>query len=92
MARMIRKQVYIESEQDRLLKRRSRELGVSQAALIRRGIEEVARRGPARGFDMKAWEEAHAFMKERAKLQVPQTGRTWTREGLYEERLERLSR
>lgn len=29
-------------------------------------------------------------MKERAKIDVPQTGRTWTRDELYEERLERF--
>jgi hypothetical protein len=88
---MIRKQVYIEPEQEELLKRRSKEMGVSEAALIRRGIDEVARRGPSGGFDRKAWEEELAFMKERAKMRVPQTGRSWTREELYEERLDRLS-
>jgi len=91
MARMIRKQVYIEPEQEELLKRRSRELGVSEAMLIRRGIEEVAQRGPSSVLDRRAWEEALAFMKERAKMKVPQTGRSWTREELYEERLERFS-
>jgi hypothetical protein len=92
MARMIRKQVYIEPEQEDLLKRRSRELGVSEAALIRRGIDEVARRGPPGVFDKKAWEEELAFMEERARMKVPQTGRSWTRDELYEERLERFSR
>jgi len=92
MARMIRKQVYIEPQQEELLKRRSKEMGVSEALLIRRGIDEIARRGLLGGFDRKAWEETLAFMKERAKMQVPQTGRTWTREELYEERLERFSR
>jgi hypothetical protein len=92
MARMIRKQVYIEPGQEDLLKRRARELGVSEAALIRRGIDEVARGGSPAVFDRKAWEEALAFMKERARMKVPQTGRSWTRDELYEERLERFSR
>ena len=92
MARMIRKQVYIEPGQEELLKRRSRELGVSEAALIRRGIDEVAHRGPLAALDREAWKEELAFMKERAKMKVPQTGRGWTREELYEERLERFSR
>ncbi len=91
MTRMIRKQVYIEPEQEDLLKRRSKELGVSEAALIRRGIDEVAHQGPSGVLDKKAWEEALAFMKERAKMKVPQTGRSWTRDELYEERLERFS-
>ncbi|HLF09182.1 MAG TPA: ribbon-helix-helix domain-containing protein [Dehalococcoidia bacterium] len=91
MAKMIRKQVYIEPEQEVMLKRRSRELGVSEAELIRRGIEEVARARVSL-FDPKSWEEALEFMKARAKIEVPQTGRTWTRDELYEERLERFSR
>ncbi len=91
MAKMIRKQVYIEPEQEEMLKRRSRELGVSEAELIRRGIEEVARPRVS-FFDPKLLEEALEFMKARAKIEVPQTGRTWTRDELYEERLERLSR
>ena len=91
MARMIRKQVYIEPEQEELLKRRSRELGVSEAALIRRGIDDIAHEGSSTMFDKRAWKEALAFMKERAKMKVPQTGRSWTRDELYEERLERFS-
>lgn len=83
MARMIRKQVYVEPEQEELLRRRSRELGVSEAALIRRGIDEIAHRGSSTMLDKRAWEEALTFMKERARMKVPQTGRSWTREELY---------
>jgi hypothetical protein len=36
MRRMVRKQVYIEPEQDALLKRRAAQLGVTEAELIRR--------------------------------------------------------
>jgi hypothetical protein len=86
MARMIRKQVYIEPGQEDLLKRRSRELGVSEAALIRRGIDEVAHRSSSAAFDRTAWEEELAFMEERARMKVPRP-RSWTREELYEERL-----
>ena len=43
MRRMVRKQIYIEPEQDKLLKQRARELGISHAELIRRGIDQVAR-------------------------------------------------
>ena len=37
MARMVRKQVYLEARQDAWLKRRAAELGVTEAELIRRG-------------------------------------------------------
>ena len=42
-------------------------------------------------IDLQAWEESKKVIRERMKLKVPQTGRTWTREELYEERLERLT-
>lgn len=85
MSRMVRKQVYIEPEQDRSLKRRARELGVTEAELVRRGIEAVAG-GPALAFaaDHQAWEEELAFMRERMKIVAPQRGRGWTREELYD--------
>lgn len=88
MVRMIRKQVYIEPHQEALLKRCAKEMGVSEAELIRQGIEEIARKQ----LRERAWKEALDFMQERAKIRVPQTGRAWKREELYEERLERLSR
>lgn len=38
---MIRKQLYITREQDRALKRRARALGVSEAELVRRALDEM---------------------------------------------------
>ena len=94
MGRMIRKQVYIEPEQEELLKRRSKELGISEAALIRQAIDRLgpdaaSGKSPAA---RQAWEEELDFIKERMQLRVPQTGRSWTREEIYEERLARYSR
>jgi len=84
MSRMIRKQVYIEAEQEKLLKRWARELGVTEAELVRRGIDQIARPGAWLPLDPKAWEEAKSVIRERMRLRVPQTGRTWTREELYD--------
>lgn len=92
MARMVRKQVYIEPWQDAALKRRAGELGVVEAELIRRGIEHVIRGHVALPPDLKAWEEEKEFIRQRMEMNVPQTGRTWRREELYEERLQRFSR
>ena len=91
MVRMIRKQIYIKPEQDKALHHRSKELGVSEAELIRQYIDDGTAR-PSAAERAKVWQEALAFMKERAKIRVPQTGRTWTRDELYEERFERYSR
>ena len=92
MSRMVRKQIYIEPRQDELLKRRARELGVTEAELIRQAIDEFAHAQASLARKLQVWEEEKAFMQERARMNVPQTGRTWTRDELYEERLERFSR
>lgn len=85
MSRMVRKQVYIEPAQEKLLKRRARELGVTEAELVRRGIEAIANT-PASALirDSEAWEQELSFMAERMNLVVPQTGRRWTREELHD--------
>jgi hypothetical protein len=88
---MVRKQVYIEPAQDERLKRRAKELGVTESELIREGIDLVTkpRRLPE---DEALWQEALAFMRERGRLKVPRGKRTWTREEIYEERLDELAR
>jgi len=93
MGRMVRKQIYIRPEQDGALKHRAKALGVSEADLIRQGLEMVLGRAdaPTDPTD-QAWEEAKRFIQLRMAMKVPQTGRSWTREELYEERLGRFSR
>ena len=92
MSRMIRKQVHVEPRHEEFLKRRSKALGISEAELIRRGIDQLAW-GQVKGqVDRRAWEAAKVFIQQRRSLEAPQTGRTWTREQLYDERVERFSR
>lgn len=90
---MVRKQVYIEPEHEEFLKRRSAELGITEAELIRRAIVRLAAEPmPRVRRDRHAWEEALAFMRERMELKAPQTGRTWTREEIYDYRWDRRHR
>lgn len=82
---MKRKQVYVEEEQERLLKRRSKEIGVSESELIRRGIELACRDTSSLPLDHAAWEEELRFMDKLSKIKVPQAAnRGWTRDELYE--------
>jgi hypothetical protein len=84
MARMVRKQVYIEAEQEAFLKHRARELGVTEADLIRQGIEQL-RCAPIQHYrDEQAWEEEWAFIQERARIPGQGGIRTWTRDELYD--------
>ena len=84
---MVRKQVYIEQRQERLLKRRARELGVPEAALIRRGIDQIGRLPSLYPNREESWRAAKRLIGERMKMRVAQTGRAWRREDLYEQRL-----
>jgi hypothetical protein len=90
MARMVRKQFYITQEQNRLLKRRAKALGVSEAELVRRGVETADEATGAFVPDLAAWAELRRDMEKRARMQAPQTGRGWTRDELYD-RLDRFA-
>lgn len=89
---MIRKQIYIKPEQDKALKRRAKELGISEAELIRQDLERSSRLHYSTPWDKSAWERELRFIEERARLQDLKKTRGWTREELYEERFERYSR
>jgi hypothetical protein len=91
--KMIRKQIYLKPEQEQALKKRAQSLGVSEAELIRESLAVVLGKADStRDLQMEAWEEAKRFIELRMAMKVPQTGRSWTRDELYEERLERFSR
>lgn len=84
MATMIRKQIYIEPEQEAQLKQVAHQLGVSEAEVIPRAINlhllELQASRPA----SKRWEEEVAFMRSRIGLTPTTAGRTWRREDAYE--------
>ena len=92
MAAMVRKQVYIEPAQDEFLKQRARELGVTEAELIRQGIDLLARSPVRPPFDPRAWKAVLESLEERAHLPIASQGRTWRREDLYEDRVGRVPR
>jgi hypothetical protein len=80
----IRKQIYIESDQEILLKRLSNERGISEAEIIRQAITQhvLERRAPFR--DPRAWAAERKFITGLIE-QGPVAGeRTWRREDLYE--------
>jgi hypothetical protein len=91
MSRMIRKQIYLELAQDRLLKQRAEALGVSEAEFIRRCLGTAALQAIPLFLDPQAWADELAFLRQRCETVPSRTERrTWTREELYAERLERV--
>ena len=102
---MVRKQIYIEPEQDALLKRRAKELGITEAEVIRRGLKALesqeagassapTRRRSGREIDPQAWAELETLWAKQRELAktTPQQARTWTRDEIYDERFARFSR
>ncbi len=92
MSHMIRKQVYLERDQDRLLKQRSKMLGVTESDLIRQGIIQLSQQPVATPLDRQAWQAELKFIKRRGRLKADIHARRWTRRELYDERLGRFSR
>jgi Ribbon-helix-helix protein, copG family len=95
MARMIRKQFYITQQQDALLKRLAKARGVSESAIVRQAIDQLADVPSTSEFhpDPEAWERALQFMlglRDLGPLDQPAT--KWTRDELYEDRLSRYKR
>jgi hypothetical protein len=92
MSRMIRKQIYLEPAQDVILRQRAQELGVSEAALIRRCLDLVGQQAVPLPRDRQAWADELAFLQHRAQTIPGRAGRRgWTREELYAERLDHVS-
>jgi hypothetical protein len=78
----VRKQIYIEPDQEALLKRLSRELGVTEAELVRRALANLSGISqPAR--DPSAWEREKEYIRRRAKKRAQPT-QPWTREELHD--------
>ena len=83
MPEMIRKQVYIEARQEQLLKTLAKELHVTEADLIRRGIDRGLDRMAGVRPDPAAWGEVERYILARMRRGTAKGKRRWTREGLY---------
>jgi hypothetical protein len=90
---VIRKQVYIEERHDRMLKRRAKLRGVTEAEIVRDALEMIAIGGSGRARqtpDPVAGRKAVAFMRSlHARRRRASAGRRWTRESLYQDRIDR---
>ena len=90
---MVRKQIYIPQRQNALLKRLSKQRGVSEAEVIRQALEREAEvNAPPARDSTAALEEIFAFarsLRERPEFQ-PGAPYTWNREEIYEERERRF--
>ena len=80
---MVRKQIYIDSQQNKTLKRLARETNKTEAAIIRDALEEHARILRDKRSRMKAWRAIEATSNRMQDLPA-KISRSWTREDLYD--------
>lgn len=89
MPKLVRKQIYIEDSQNRRLKSRAKNRHVSEAEIIRRGIDLALAAEITAKRDLRAWESQKAFIRKRMEHPVGPPSERWTKEELYDERLSR---
>lgn len=81
---MIRKQIFVEEQQNEGLKRLAKKTGKSEGLLIREAVERrLAEEQEADAL----WE---ALLERWSQLPATNVPRTWTRDDLYEDRVERF--
>jgi hypothetical protein len=82
---LIRKQLYITKSQEKMLKMKARETGLTEAEIVREAIDKAAYRVEYPLNSTDKWQEELSFINELiAGRQVGQKERTWKREDLYD--------
>ena len=81
--RYVRKQLSVTPEQDRAFKRRSRELGVSQAELVRRALDAALADGPVAPPPGSPLDELLAHTRQLGEGR--RLAGEWDREALYDD-------
>jgi len=82
---MVRKQVYIEPQQEASLKQLVRETGTSEAEIIREAIDRHARVVAFSRRDLAAWKRERAFIVDLIARGPVAGGRRWRREELHDQ-------
>jgi len=84
MTTKVRKQIYIEPQQERMIKRLAQLRGGSEAEIIRQAIDDYTRmlRFPAR--DLATWQSEKMYIQQLMANGAAPGKRTWRREDLYE--------
>lgn len=86
MSKMVRKQLYIEPRQDKLLKERARRYRITEADLIRQALDAALLTSTGLSApDPTAWQQVKRYIEHRAKTaRVKKVRRRWTRDELYD--------
>ncbi len=84
MSTKVRKQIYIDTEQEAVLKHLAKDTGISEAEIVRQAITRYAQSLQYPQRDLSAWQRLRSRIEQSIE-QGPIPGkRTWRREDLYE--------
>ncbi|MEA2573591.1 MAG: hypothetical protein QOH93_889 [Chloroflexia bacterium] len=81
---MIRKQIYITTEQEAALKQLSRATRQSESELVRQALASHLHALDTVESRLRAWQEERAFIENLPSNVSDTATRTWTRDGLYD--------
>ncbi len=81
---MVRKQIYIGTQQQKALKKMASQTGKTEAEIVRNALDEHVRFLKAKEDRMAAWRAIETTIDRRTKQPQIGTGRTWKREDLYD--------
>jgi len=80
---MVRKQLYIDEAQERLLKARAAAQGVTEAELMRHALDALLSDASGSAVRDARWRELMAVSEERRRT-LPGSTRTWNRDEIHE--------
>ena len=84
MAHKVRKQIYFDPHHAQFLKQMARDLGVSEAAIIRQAVDQQAAHLAPLRHDQAAWQQERAFIERLIQEGTVPGRRTWERDELHE--------
>jgi hypothetical protein len=84
MVTKIRKQIYLDPQQNEMLKQTSRRLNISEAEIIRQAIVAQTGRTIPGKKNLAAWKKERQFLQTLLEQGSVAGSRTWKREDLYE--------
>lgn len=84
MSDLVRKQFYISKKHDALLKERAKELGTTEAELVRQAIEGQLGKIRFPRKILSQWQEESKFIRELSGNGPVEGGRFWKRDDLYD--------
>jgi cell division FtsZ-interacting protein ZapD len=84
VATKIRKQIYLETRQERLVKKVAHQVGISEAEVIRQAIDQHLGSVTSAQPNFAAWEQEKRFINQVKQRPSMPGERHWQRNGLYE--------